>query len=221
MGFSRQQYWSGLPCPSPGDLPNAGIEPATPEASALQVDSLLLSHQGILLSYKKEWNNVTCSRDYHTEWSQTEKDKYHMISLMWNLKYGTNETSLVVQWVRIHFTMQETPACLGLCAPQQEKPLRWEAHILQQTVSARCSPRKLAGSNTTTGESHSVVSSSLRPHGLYSPRNSPGQNTGAGSLSLLQGNLPNPGIEPRSSALQADSLPAEPQGKPNNHSQDK
>ena len=142
MGFSRQQYWRGLPCPSPGDLPNAGIEPVSPEASALQVDSLLLSHQGILLSYKKEWNNVTCSRDYHTEWSQTEKDKYHMISLVWNLKYGTNETSVVVQWVRIHFAMQETPACLGLRAPQQEKPLHWEAHALQQTVSAHCSHRK-------------------------------------------------------------------------------
>ena len=35
-------------------------------------------------------------------------------------------------------------------------------------------------------ESHSVVSNSLRPHGLYSPLNSPGQNTGVGSLSLLQ-----------------------------------
>ena len=29
MGFSRQEYWSGLPCPSPGDLPDAGIEPAS------------------------------------------------------------------------------------------------------------------------------------------------------------------------------------------------
>ena len=28
MGFSRQEYWSGLPCPPPGDLPNPGIEPA-------------------------------------------------------------------------------------------------------------------------------------------------------------------------------------------------
>ena len=53
-----------------------------------------------------------------------------------------------------------------------------------------------------------------RPCGLYSPWNSPDQNTGVGSLSLLQGNLPNPGTEPRSPALQADSLPAEPQGKP-------
>ena len=37
-----------------------------------------------------------------------------------------------------------------------------------------------------------------------------------GSLSLLQGIFPNPGIEPRSPTLQADSLPAEPQGKPRN-----
>ena len=37
------------------------------------------------------------------------------------------------------------------------------------------------------GESRSVMSDSLRPHGLYSPWNSPGQNTGVGSLSLFQG----------------------------------
>ena len=37
MGFSRQEYWSGLPFPSPGDLPNTGIKPGFP---ALQADSL-------------------------------------------------------------------------------------------------------------------------------------------------------------------------------------
>ena len=102
-------------------------------------------------------------------------------------------------------------------------------------------------------ESHSVVSNSLQPHGLNSPWNSPGQNTGVGSCSLLQGifptqgldpglphcrqilyqlshkkaqeywsgepipfpgNLPYPGIEPVSPALQVDSLPAELWGKP-------
>ena len=36
MGFPRQEYWSGLPFPLPGDLPNPGIEPMSP---ALQVDS--------------------------------------------------------------------------------------------------------------------------------------------------------------------------------------
>ena len=122
-------------------------------------------------------------------------------------------------------------------------------------------------------ESCSVVSNSLQLHGLYSPQNSPGQNNGVGSISLLQGivptqgsnsgllhcrqflyhlshqgswkwkslshvwffatpwtiqsmwfsrplpfpgDLPNPGIKPRSPALQAASLPAEPQEKPKN-----
>ena len=37
MGFSRQEYWSGVPFPSPGDLPNPGIEPRSP---ALQADAL-------------------------------------------------------------------------------------------------------------------------------------------------------------------------------------
>jgi len=30
MGFSRQEYWSGLPCPPPGDIPHPGVEPAPP-----------------------------------------------------------------------------------------------------------------------------------------------------------------------------------------------
>ena len=46
MGFSRQEYWSGLPRPSPGDLPDPGIEPVSLVAPALQADSLPLSHQG-------------------------------------------------------------------------------------------------------------------------------------------------------------------------------
>ena len=40
MGFSRQEYWSGLPLPSPGDLPDPGIEPA------LQADALPTELQG-------------------------------------------------------------------------------------------------------------------------------------------------------------------------------
>ena len=53
------------------------------------------------------------------------------------------------------------------------------------------------------------MSDSLQTHGLDSPWNSPGQNTGVGSLALLHGDLPNPVIKPRSPELQADSSPAE------------
>ena len=38
MGFSRQKYSSGVPCPSPGDLPDLGIEPVSPVAPVLQAD---------------------------------------------------------------------------------------------------------------------------------------------------------------------------------------
>ena len=64
-------------------------------------------------------------------------------------------------------------------------------------------------------ESHSVMSNFLRPHGLYSLRNSPGQNTGVDSLSLLQGIFPTQGSNPGLPHC-TDSLPAEPHGKPNN-----
>ena len=43
MGFSRQEYWSGLPFPSPGGLPNPGIEPRSP---ALQADALTSEPSG-------------------------------------------------------------------------------------------------------------------------------------------------------------------------------
>ena len=43
MEFSRQEYWSGLPFPSPGDLPNPGIEPRSP---SLQADTLLSEPPG-------------------------------------------------------------------------------------------------------------------------------------------------------------------------------
>ena len=49
MGFSRQESWSGLPYPSPGDLSDPGIEPVS---AALQSDSLQLNHLGRIYSEK-------------------------------------------------------------------------------------------------------------------------------------------------------------------------
>ena len=55
------------------------------------------------------------------------------------------------------------------------------------------------------------------PPGSSVHGDSPGRNTRVGCQALLQVNLPNPGIEPRSPALQADSLPSEPPGEPKYH----
>ena len=59
MGFSRQECWSGLPGPPPGDLPDPGIEPEPSASPALQEDSLSLSHQGSLKYCFIGWYVVT------------------------------------------------------------------------------------------------------------------------------------------------------------------
>ena len=57
MGFSRQEYWNGLSCPPPGDLLNPGIETASSEAPALQIQAYkmqsplqLFSNVGIIIN---------------------------------------------------------------------------------------------------------------------------------------------------------------------------
>ena len=66
-------------------------------------------------------------------------------------------------------------------------------------IQAPCIAKRILNHWTTgesESESHSVVSDSLWPHGLYRSWNSPGQNTGVGGLSLLQGIVPNQGWNP-------------------------
>ena len=108
MGFSRQDNWSGMPCPLPTDLPNPEIEP----------------------------------------------------------------TSAFI-------------SCIAGCFFTADPP---EAHHL------KVSYHKMKVKSES--ESCSVVSNSLQSHGLYSLWNSPGQNTGVGSLSLLQGVFPTQGLNP-------------------------
>ena len=55
MGFSRQEYWSGLPFPSPGDLPDAGIEPRSP---ILEADALTSEPPGNLRTFRYDINQI-------------------------------------------------------------------------------------------------------------------------------------------------------------------
>ena len=66
-------------------------------------------------------------------------------------------------------------------------------------------------------ESRSVVSDSLQPHGLYSPWNSPGQKTGVGSCSLLQGIFPIRGLNPGLLHCRRTFYHPEPPEKPRGH----
>ena len=93
MKFSREESWSGLPCPPPGDPPDPEIEPTSPMAPALQVDSLLLSHWGspfpTILWVKAEHPEVTmhcctlCPQRQAQLWCLFLR--YCSVSSLWNL----------------------------------------------------------------------------------------------------------------------------------------
>ena len=65
MEFFRQEYWSGLPFPSPGDLPNPGIEPGSP---AFQADSLLSEPPG------KPQKKHQVDKNYHKNYDKNHKN---------------------------------------------------------------------------------------------------------------------------------------------------
>ena len=67
MGFSRQEYWSGLPFPSPGGLPDPGIEPGSP---TLQADALPSAPPG------KPMQSYACQRKKSGLWSGTPWSLY-------------------------------------------------------------------------------------------------------------------------------------------------
>ena len=121
-----------------------------------------------------------------------------------------------------------TQSCLTLCNPWtgvlQARILEWVAFPFSRgsfQPRDRTQVSHIAGGVFTTwatreaqNESLSVLSDSLWPHELYSPWSSPGQNTGLGNFFPFPADLPNPGIELGSPALQVDSLPTELSGKP-------
>ena len=67
MGFSRPEYWSGLPFPSPGDLPDPGIEPRSP---ALYVDALTSEPPG-----KPESKEMLKTKHYGQQMSNTHRSQ--------------------------------------------------------------------------------------------------------------------------------------------------
>ena len=103
MGFSRQEYWSGLPFPPPGDLPNPGTEPRFP---ALQADSLptelggkpFLSSRNSQFAVYKKWQARQKERKEH--WSPNSTinfllDKTGFSYLNYNKKFHSNLTYLI------------------------------------------------------------------------------------------------------------------------------
>ena len=99
MGFSRQEYWSGLPFPSSGDLPDPGIEPWYP---ALQADALTSEPPGkaclihlfivIMLKLKREYFGIECkvwrSNSFRHHCIQKLKQCSNLLSLSLDSIFG-------------------------------------------------------------------------------------------------------------------------------------
>ena len=81
MGFSRQEYWSGLPFPSPGDLPDPGIKPGPP---AFQADALTSEAPGTNRMELWTWMNSTCNTMNDSHQCNTEqKARHKRIIIVW------------------------------------------------------------------------------------------------------------------------------------------
>ena len=84
MGLSRQEYWSGLPFPSPGDLPDQGIEPVSPR---LQADALPSGKPRTGLPQVKDWK-IMCSSGRSQKPDTPRQDQFRAVTLLWRWRWG-------------------------------------------------------------------------------------------------------------------------------------
>ena len=147
-GFSRQEYWSGLPFPPPGNLPYPGIE--LPYLGSLPH----ILHGRLILYFWATWE----------------------VPL---LPYGPATGSLGIYTKELK-TQVQAKMCTWM----------FKAALFIITMTSKQPKCPSVGEWINESDSRSVVPDSLRPHGLYSLWNLPGQHTGVGSLSPLQGISP-------------------------------
>ena len=107
MGFSGQEYWSGVPCPPPGDLPDPGIEPASPVSPALQVDSLPLSHWGSPQMLYWQYNHWALF--YNKSWRFTAEKMFWLEDKMYIGQIQHDESLCYIKFLTLMIS------CFDLC----------------------------------------------------------------------------------------------------------
>ena len=158
MGFSRQEYWSGLPFPSPGNLPNPGIEPGSP---ALQADSSLPEPPGKPSGANIYWAHGRCSLNICGMNGWASKDLWGLIWLfimasvcfpisvwMWGGQPGTVERPshmaseawvcvlvLLTPWALVTSSVKWGWVILKAVIEPSCKALSTGAHVDRQTLT--------------------------------------------------------------------------------------
>ena len=115
MGFSRQEYWSGLPFPSPGDLPDPGIEPRSP-ANLLHCKQILYcwatrENPVYFVSYS---HNVLPAHEhitYNRSWAAKEAQDVGSLLLLWQIFpiQESNRSLLHCRQILYQLNYQESP----------------------------------------------------------------------------------------------------------------
>ena len=201
MGFSRREYWTGLSVPSQGDLPNPGIQPRSPTCRQIL---FRLSHQ---------WNSVVSD------------------SLQPHGLYSGILLARTVEWVAIPFLQGIFPnqvscisgrffsiwtnQCKSLSHVQLCDPVDYTVHRILQARIRKWAAIPLSGGSSQPRDWTQVSCISGRFFTSWVTREA--QEDCSGWPIPSPGDLPGPGFEPGFPALQADSLPAEPPGKPLNN----
>ena len=112
MGFPRQEYWSGLPFPSPGDLPDAGIKPMCP---ALAGGSLPHSHQGSPERHRRHLNEYYWVKEVNIKRLYTKVISLQLIKI--NEKKKAIYCIIPTMWLCKRWNLGEsknTTGCHGL-----------------------------------------------------------------------------------------------------------
>ena len=115
MGFPRQEYWNGLPFLSPGDLPNPGIEPASP---ARQADSLPLSHLGSHLGEVSKFDDLSHSSTL--TWKIPWMEEPGRLQSMGSLRVGQDWATSLSLFTFTHWRRKWQPTPVFLPRESQE-----------------------------------------------------------------------------------------------------
>ena len=200
-GFSRQEYWSGFPCPPPGKLPYPGMEPRSPK---FQEDSLLSDLPGKLM------NTGVGSLSLLQEIFLTQE---------------LNRGLLLCRWILYQLSYQKTQYKLLYYTSITKKSKRWSKFRCSWTQGFKLQhkdygfhhPLVLQASSSVVLIAQSCLTL-MTPWTVacqhLCPWDFPGKNTGMGSQSLLQGIFPTQGLNLSVLHWQADSLPLSHLGSP-------
>ena len=125
MGFSREEYWNGLPFPSSGDLPNPGIEPGSP---SLQADALLSEPTG---KPSVNSNLQTSLRDFtYRDWPPGCRKERPVIGSLSPLVAQTVKRLPTVREIRVQSLGQED--LLEKAMAPHSSPLSWKIPWMEE-----------------------------------------------------------------------------------------